>query len=166
MKVKRPLPLAAAIAAAALLLAAAPASAAGGRSAAAGPPLHVISLHAAFARALPHATPGPEAGIIPPLGKRLPAASAASAPSSCAEPNCDLSYGGGAVEASPHVYLLLWGPDWTTSSPAYTDLYDVYDGLGVTSDDSWSTITSQSGRRSPARCSRAPGRTVPRRRIR
>jgi hypothetical protein len=43
------------------------------------------------------------------------------------------------------VYLLLWGPNWSSSSPAYGYLANFYSGLGVTSDDTWSTITSQYG---------------------
>jgi hypothetical protein len=49
------------------------------------------------------------------------------------------------VQASPHVYLLLWGPGWPTSSPAYSDLYYLYAGLGVSPDDTWSAISSQYG---------------------
>lgn len=108
------------------------------------PPLHVLNLHSAFTRALPSAAAGPRAGIVPPRGKRT-AVRAARAAASCSEPNCDLSYGGGPVQHSPHVYLLLWGPNWPNNNPAFGDLDNMYHGLGVTSQDTWSTITSQYG---------------------
>ena len=86
-------------------------------SAAIGPPLHVISLHSAFARALRSAGAGSPAGVVPPRGTRTAARAAARAAASCTEPNCDLSYGGGAVQRSPHVYLLLWGPNCAVEFP-------------------------------------------------
>ena len=134
--------LLAAGATAAALLTAAPAAAAVRSAAPGGPPLHVISLHTAYDRALPHARALAIAGVVPPRGKKMAARAVADA---CTEPNCDLTYNGGPVQHSPHVYLLLWGPVWTASSPAYADLYHMYSGLGVTSHDSWSTITSQYG---------------------
>jgi hypothetical protein len=109
------------------------------------PPLHVISLHAEYQRAAPHASAGQIGGVVPPRGERLNAVSAKADQAGCKEPNCDLSYGGGDVQQSPHVYLLLWGPNWTTSSTAYSYMSYLYDGLGVSPQDTWSTITSQYG---------------------
>jgi hypothetical protein len=45
------------------------------------------------------------------------------------------------------VYLLVWGPWWKTSasSAPYDYLVNFYKGLGVSPDDTWSTITSQYG---------------------
>ncbi len=51
----------------------------------------------------------------------------------------------GPVQHSPHVYLLLWGPDWANaglSSEVASYLTGFFSGLGQAS-DSWSTITSQ-----------------------
>jgi 3D (Asp-Asp-Asp) domain-containing protein len=136
--------LLAAAAAAAALATGAPGPAASHIPAAGAPPPHVIDLHRAYRDALPHATARRIAGVVPPRGKRVSVRRASGA-GSCAEPDCDLTYGGGPVQHSPHVYLLLWGPQWTSSSQAYVDLYYLYDGLGMTSHDTWSTITSQYG---------------------
>ena len=70
-------------------------------------------------------------------------AAAGRADIACSEPNCDVAYGGGPVQHSPHVYLVLWGPNWSSSSPAFQYLAAFYSGLGVTTDDNWSTITSE-----------------------
>ena len=136
--------LLAAAAAAAALATGAPGPAASHIPAAGAPPPHVIDLHRAYRDASPHATARRIAGVVPPRGRRV-SVKRASAAGSCAEPDCDLTYGGGPVQHSPHVYLLLWGPEWTSSSQAYVDLYYLYDGLGMTSHDTWSTITSQYG---------------------
>ena len=136
--------LLAAGATAAALAAASLGPAAGHAPPASAPPPHVISLHGAYQAARAHATARRVAGVVPPRGRRVSAGHARAA-DSCAEPDCDLTYGGGPVQHSPHVYLLLWGPDWTSSSTAYVDLYYLYAGLGVTSHDTWSTITSQYG---------------------
>jgi len=64
----------------------------------------------------------------------------------CAEPNCPLTYNGGAVQHHPHVYLLLWGPNWTTDQSqygTYTYLAQFYAGLGVQPLDDWSRITEE-----------------------
>jgi hypothetical protein len=126
--------------------------------------IHVVSLHQQFARALAVAqkqvSTGSEAGVVPMLTQRgaataatpeaagtvRTAALAISAARPCKEPNCDVSRHGGAVQHSPHVYLLLWGPKWESSSTAKavaSYLTAFFYGLGQTSYDSWSTITSQ-----------------------
>ncbi len=114
---------------------------------------HVLSLRSAFQRALVYATTGSVAGVVPPIGGRAAegsrpassrrAASVTSASASCTEPECDVSYGGGPVQLTPRIYLLLWGPDWSTTSPAAQYLASFYSGLGVAPDDTWSTTTSQ-----------------------
>jgi hypothetical protein len=115
--------------------------------------IHAVNLHTQFARALQeHVVAGPRAGVVPVRnGHRAAAAAtstqATSATSSCKEPSCNVSLHGGAVQHSPHVYLLLWGPDWTTSgsqaSTVANYLAALFSGLGQTTNDSWSTITSQ-----------------------
>ncbi len=67
----------------------------------------------------------------------------------CAEPGCPVSSQGGAVQHSPTVYLLEWGPKWTGKSgtaptTAYNQLYAFLHGLGQPA-DTWSTVTSQYG---------------------
>jgi hypothetical protein len=80
-------------------------------------------------------------------GKATPATAAAS----CTEPNCPLTNHGGTAQHSPKVYLLLWGPGWNTNDTTAPDyvvasyLLGMYYGLGQTSYDHWSTITSQYG---------------------
>ena len=54
-------------------------------------------------------------------------------------------YQNGVVQHSPHVYLLLWGPNWSNdpsqeASASYLESF--YAGLGVQPQDNWSTITS------------------------
>lgn len=121
---------------------------AAGSAAAARPVPHaaVVNLHHVYQRALHHVRKGKISGIVYPLGKQ-PRAVARHA--TCTEPNCPLTYGGGPVQHSPHVYLLLWGPKWQTCSPTcgadYDYLSSLYHGLGVTAQDSWSTVTSQYG---------------------
>jgi serine protease len=114
--------------------------------------IHVVNMHQRFERALTtdHVVAGPRAGVIPVLGKRGAAAAtgrAASAAISCKEPNCAVAGHGGPVQHAPHVYLLLWGPNWgksnTNANAVANYLAAFYYGLGQTAYDSWSTITSQ-----------------------
>jgi Ricin-type beta-trefoil lectin domain/Putative Ig domain len=125
--------------------AARPASAASSAAAASPPTTHVLSLHAAFERALATTRAGTPSGVVPPRGAGLSRAARPAAAASCTEPNCDLSYGGGPVQTTPHVYLLEWGPWWQTSAAdaASSYLENFYEGLGVQPDDTWSTTTSQ-----------------------
>jgi len=104
----------------------------------------VINLHHDYAARLGHTRPGKIAGIVYARGHRPKAAQQATA--SCTEPNCPMTYGGGPVQHAPRVYLLLWGPKWSSdagqaASAAY--LRDFYSGLGMHPQDTWSTITAQ-----------------------
>jgi hypothetical protein len=108
-----------------------------------GLPLHVVNLHAAFERALSHEKAGQVSGVVPPAGSQVARPRSGATASPCTEPECDLSFQGGPVQHSPHVYLLLWGPNWSNSDGDYADLYYLYDGLGVSPDDTWSDVTSQ-----------------------
>ncbi len=106
------------------------------------------NLHAAYLRALPTARSGEPSGIVYPVGHSPRGASAARGSASCIEPTCDLTYHGGPVQQSPRVYLLLWGPHWTSdaaqeASAAYLESF--YRGLGVEPADTWSPITSEYG---------------------
>lgn len=90
---------------------------------------------------------GKPAGIIPARGTMLrrPAVTPAT---SCAEPNCDLTYNGGPVQHSPRVYLLFWGPKWNTDAThkaVARYLIAFYRGLGLTPRDVWSATESQYG---------------------
>jgi len=104
------------------------------------PAPHRISLQVPYARAHATARVGHIAGVVPPLGRHEARRQAAGA--ACTEPNCGLAYHGGALQSSPRIYLLLWGPGWTTSDPVYGDLYRLYSGLGEAS-GGWSTIDNQ-----------------------
>ena len=105
---------------------------------------HVINLHKAYEARLRHATQGQIAGIVYPTNHSVHGRGG----NDCAEPYCPVVYQGGPVQHSPHVYLLLWGPHWS-SVPAQaataTYLKNFYSGLGVQPQDSWSTVTSQYG---------------------
>jgi serine protease len=131
----------------------------------AGQPAHVpstarsrtVSLHAEFQRLSGHVTSGIRLGIVPPRRQhaavratsvRPLAATALAAPaavSTCTEPNCNLVWNGGTVEHNPKVYVVFWGPGWSSDTgekAAHDYLVSFYQGLG-TSSDTWSTITSQ-----------------------
>ena len=108
------------------------------------PGVRAINLHRAYEARLGHVKPGKISGIVYPMGHR-PRASAAAA-TSCTEPACPVTWQQGAVQHNPHVYLVLWGPNWSTDpgeQASATYLEHFYAGLGVGSPDNWSTITSQ-----------------------
>ncbi|MDX6325520.1 MAG: hypothetical protein QOK15_1874 [Nocardioidaceae bacterium] len=54
-----------------------------------------------------------------------------------------LTYHGGPVQHSPKVYLLLWGPSWSTTGTDTAYLQNFFAGLGVQPQDDWSTSMSQ-----------------------
>jgi hypothetical protein len=104
----------------------------------------VINLHRAYAAHLGHTKPGKISGIVYPRGHQPKAAPDTAA--GCTEPNCALVYGGGPVQAAPHVYLLLWGPHWSSASSQKATasyLESFYAGLGMHPQDTWSTVTTQ-----------------------
>jgi serine protease len=106
----------------------------------------VVNLHRAFEARLGHVKPGKIAGIVYARGHQ-PGAAAKNAAAICTEPNCPVTWQGGAVQHSPHVYLVFWGPNWqtdTTQEASATYLENFFSGLGNgQADDNWSTITSQ-----------------------
>jgi hypothetical protein len=105
--------------------------------------VRVINLHRAFEARLSHVRPGRISGIVYPRGYQP--RRAANAAASCTEPNCPVTWHGGPVQHTPHVYLLLWGPNWQTDPnqvASATYLKSFYSGLGVSPQDNWSTITS------------------------
>jgi Ricin-type beta-trefoil lectin domain/Putative Ig domain len=109
-------------------------------------PVHVINLHKAYEARLRQATTqGQIAGIVYPLGSGPLRGRGGN---NCAEPYCPVVYQGGSVQHTPHVYLLLWGPNWESDpNQAATASYlqSFYSGLGVQPQDNWSTVTSQYG---------------------
>ena len=112
------------------------------------PGLHTTNLHSAYQRALPTAASGRPAGIVYPIGHAPRAAAAPAGSGGCTEPACDLVYHGGPVQHAPRIYLLLWGPHWTSNAGEQATasyLESFYRGLGVEPQDTWSTITSQYG---------------------
>ena len=107
--------------------------------AAGAPGAAVINLSQARAAAAPNIRHGKIAGIMFPTTKKLPLTAAAG----CTEPDCALPYNGGSVQHSPHVYLLFWGPNWSSEGASASYLEDLFQGLGVQPEDSWSTTTDQ-----------------------
>jgi hypothetical protein len=107
------------------------------------PGVRVINLHRAFEARLGHTKPGKISGIVYPAGVRhKPIASTAA---TCTEPACPMTWHGGLVQHTPHVYLLLWGPNWQSDpnqAASATYLQNFFSGLGVQPNDNWSTITS------------------------
>jgi hypothetical protein len=106
----------------------------------------VISLQAAYQAQLAHPhKQGPIAGISYAPGKQPKAARTASL---CIEPDCPMSYHGGPVQHTPHVYLLFWGPNWQGDAgqdATMNYLLNYFDGLGVGPQDTWSATTDQYG---------------------
>ena len=102
---------------------------------------------------------GSVSGVIPARGSSLkknaalaPASAststshAAAAVSCGTEPDCNVPYGGGPVQHTPHVYLVFWGPKWGTSTytAAKTFVTKFFTDLGQPS-DYWSTTVEQYG---------------------
>jgi Ricin-type beta-trefoil lectin domain/Putative Ig domain len=71
---------------------------------------------------------------------------AAAAVSCTTEPDCNVPYGGGPVQHTPHVYLVFWGPKWGTSTYTATENFvkSFFTDLGQPS-DYWSTTVEQYG---------------------
>ncbi len=102
----------------------------------------VVNLHNAYSARLGHTRAAGISGIVPPVGAKVKSQAATA----CTEPNCALQYNGGSVQHSPHVYLLFWGPSWSTNSgeeASASYLESFYAGLGLQPQDSWSTTTDQ-----------------------
>jgi hypothetical protein len=135
-----------AVAATSLVTASGPAVSTTASHALSQPAPRKVNLHQAFEAALGTARSGPKGGVVPSRNTASRAAArAGQATASCKEPNCYLSYGGGPVQHSPKVYVVLWGANWPSNTAASSFLSSFYSGLGVTPDDSWSTVTSQYG---------------------
>jgi hypothetical protein len=107
--------------------------------------VRVINLHRAFEARLGHTKVGKISGIAYARGQRPQAAAGAAA--ACTEPACPVTWQGGPVQHTPHVYLLFWGPHWQSDpnqAASATYLENFFSGLGNgQADDTWSTITSQ-----------------------
>jgi Ricin-type beta-trefoil lectin domain/Putative Ig domain len=107
--------------------------------------VHVINLHEAYEARLGHSTQVQPAGVF--YAKGL-APIAGRGGNNCPEPYCAVEYNGGSVQHNPHVYLLLWGPDWSSDqgqAATASNLESFYHGLGVQTQDNWSLTTSQYG---------------------
>ena len=107
--------------------------------------VRVVNLHRAYEAQLSHTKVGKISGIVYAKGHRPRAT--ANAAATCTEPACPVAWQGGTVQHTPHVYLLFWGPNWTTDpaqEASATYLENFFSGLGNgQADDTWSTITSQ-----------------------
>lgn len=107
--------------------------------------VHVINLRKAYEARLGSAPLGKIAGKVPVFGT---AALHGRGGNNCGEPSCPVAYNGGPVQLTPHVYLLLWGPNWLADPnqrAVATTLENLYSGLGDQPDDNWSTVTSEYG---------------------
>ena len=148
--------LVAAAAAVAAFSAPAPAATATAGPLAAAPRPAAVNLRAEFAGLAGHVTRGPIAGVVPARGSRVTAAAArvtaarvtaarvTAAADPCTEPACPLMYNGGPVQHRPRVYLVLWG-NWSSPAAVTAESYlvSMYQGLGVTPQDTWSASTTQ-----------------------
>ena len=107
--------------------------------------VRVVNLHRAFEAQLGHTKVGKISGIVYARGHRPKAA--ANTAATCTEPHCPVTWHDGPVQHTPHVYLLLWGPNWTADpnqAASATYLENFFSGLGNDqAEDNWSTITSQ-----------------------
>ena len=107
--------------------------------------VRVVNLHRAFEAQLAHTKVGKISGIVYARGHRPKAA--ANTAATCTEPACPVAWHGGTVQHTPHVYLLLLGPELATDpnqEASATYLENFFSGLGNgQADDNWSTITSQ-----------------------
>jgi hypothetical protein len=104
----------------------------------------IVRLHARYEKALSRPQRVHMAGIFYGAGTAPRTAAKAektATGSTCVEPNCPLVYNGGTVQQSPHVYLLLWGPQWESNSSEHASavyLQSFLQGLGVQPQDTWS----------------------------
>ena len=144
---------AAAVATAAALAAPSIASAANGPA----PAINVVQTAspASFDSSSGTVATGTVSGLIPARGSSLKK-NAALAPASAStshaaaavpcgtEPDCNLPYGGGPVQHTPHVYLVFWGPKWGTSAYTAAKNYmtSFFTDLGKPT-DYWSTTVQQ-----------------------
>jgi hypothetical protein len=143
---------AAAVATAAALAAPSIASAANGPA----PAVNVVQTAspASFDSSSGTVATGTVSGLIPARGTSLKK-SAALAPASTShaaaaavacgtEPDCNLPYGGGPVQHTPHVYLVFWGPKWSSNTATENFVKSFFTDLGQPS-DYWSTTVEQYG---------------------
>src|SRR6266516_5870154 len=95
------------------------------------PGVRVVNLQKAYEAELGHTKPGKVSGIMHSLGHRPKAAGNVSV--TCTEPACPITWQGGLVQHTPHVYLVFWGPNWKTDPnqvASATYLQDFFSGLG------------------------------------
>ncbi len=119
--------------------------------------VRVVNLHRAFEAQLRHTKVGKISGIVYAKGHRPKAA--ANTAATCTEPACPVTWQGGAVQHTPHVYLLLWGPNWTTDpnqEASATYLENFFSGLGDGRRTTTGPRSPPSTRTPPAR-PRSPG---------
>lgn len=72
----------------------------------------------------------------------VPASNAVTAVPCGTEPDCNLPYGGGPVEHTPHVYIVFWGPKWKSDTATMNFVKNFYTNLGAPG-DYWSTTVEQ-----------------------
>jgi len=108
----------------------------------AGPPSVIkVNLHHAYVQHA-NAKAGKLSGIVRPRNHPRPA-HGLNIKAACTEPNCNLVWHGGPVEHTPKVYLLFWGPNWSSTGSDANYLVNFMAGLGIQPLDDWSDLTSQ-----------------------
>lgn len=100
-----------------------------------------VSLHTSYLHFLSLERPEPTAYLY----RRGYHGSAPATPAACTEPDCPMSYHGGAVQGAPEVWVLFWGPNWSYSASDTNYLMSLFEGLGVQPQDDWSTTMEQYG---------------------
>jgi Ricin-type beta-trefoil lectin domain len=115
-----------------------------------------LDLHSAYQQALQRqstvAQPATSCGLFPsdPVCHPQSAGPSSPAPAAaipCTSSNCGpLTYHGGPVQRTPRVFLLLWGPKWSTETTYSGFLERMMAGWGVqnaANPDTWSTTLAQ-----------------------
>ncbi len=100
-----------------------------------GGTIHYVPGHGKLVRVITHGRFG-----VYSASARQHAAARSARPSAASG---QMQYNGGPVQHTPSVYLVYWGSQWDSDSngiPQY--MSNLFNGLG-TSQDNWSTITSQ-----------------------
>lgn len=100
-----------------------------------------------FANSLGTVSTGKVSGVVPARGtslkKNAPSSAGTSrAAAACTEPDCNLPYGGGPVQHTPHVYIIFWGSKWGSDTTTQNFVKSFFTDLGQ-STDFWSTTVEQ-----------------------
>jgi hypothetical protein len=98
----------------------------------ASPQDHHVTIHKAYLKLLSKETNEPRTDF-----------EADGSTTSVAAAGTNMTYHGGPVQHTAKLYLLFWGPNWTSTRPEYAYYQHFVSGLGVQPKDDWSTTMSQ-----------------------